>query len=141
MSGMPNSEGQAAESRVLDRSGWPVVVDGGEAGESGGPVGVEVARAFTAEMDELLAAGEHFALVVDMGRWSRDAQQVMTGWLGEHFAGIGAVVAAMATVVAPATVDTSRRYIAEHPDQYPCPAGVAASRGEALAWVRAQLAT
>ncbi|MGE0141039.1 MAG: hypothetical protein AB7R77_24825 [Ilumatobacteraceae bacterium] len=121
-------------SELLDRRGWPIVII-----TAAGRVDLGTVQRFCAELDVLLGQGDTFGLVLDMGGWSRDARTAIGEWLERRFVEIGQVVAAMATVVPSAAVDSNRQYIDEHPDAYPCPTHVAASRLECARWVGARL--
>lgn len=116
----------------VDVSHWPIAVvahDGDGDAQLGDALG------------ELLDRKERFGLVLDIGRQSRPQQADLARWLQAHKVRARRFVLGCALVVPAATVERNRELIGAHPDAYPFPAWVAASRDECRQWVEGIIAT
>lgn len=117
----------------VDLSAWPVAcIAADDAGADG---------ALVAELGELLDRRERFGLVLDVGRQPREEQAALAAWLRTNRVRAKRYVVGCAMVVPAATLDRNRELIATHPEAYPFPAWVAATRGECRTWVEGVLAT
>jgi hypothetical protein len=116
----------------VDVSNWPVAVVT-RAGE--GDVLLSPA------LGDLLDRKERFALVLDIGRQSRAEQADLATWLQANKVRAQRFVLGCALVVPEATLAHNRDLIGSHPEAYPFPAWVAASRDECRLWVDGIVAT
>jgi hypothetical protein len=122
----------------LDVSAWPLVVV--RADEK---LDAEAATHLVADLSDIVDgardSGERLGLVLDTERADRAAREIVQAWWAERSADLGAAFAAGASVVAAATVDRNRAFMAEHPEVYPFPTWCAATEEECAAWVRERM--